>query len=270
MTIPAAAWSAFTAELDLWAAAGQKAVFWWRDDDAADLTPALARLLALQVRLATPLALAVIPAQASIRLAECLQGGTTIVALQHGYAHHNHAPVGEKKSEFPASRSQQARLADIRLGRDNLAARLGSALLPVLVPPWNRIAGDMLPMLTELGFVAVSGFKPRADYWAAPGLAWLNTQLDPIDWHGSNNPAAARSSLEAATALLRAMRHGELPLQPVGFLTHHLRHDEFLWGFVASFVGAVARHPACHWIDTVTALAIGRPADMAAPVMRTS
>jgi hypothetical protein len=266
-----AAWAELTAELDLWAAEGRQAYFWWRDDDAAKASPALDRLLELQTGTGAPLALAVIPALAEIRLAERLALQSGIAALQHGYAHHNHAMAGEKKSEFPANRPLQARLSDIQQGQQLLAAKLPPQFRqPVFVPPWNRMAPDMLPDLAEMGFSAVSAFKPRGAYWAAPGLAWLNTQLDPIDWHGNDHPVTAVASLKAAAALLHGMRGGVNPLQPVGFLTHHLRHDAFLWDFVGTFIAAVATHPAGQWLDTATALTIGRPAESAPPVTRTS
>lgn len=271
MTDRPAAWAELTVELDLWAAEGRQAHFWWRDDDAAKPTPALERLLELQTGMGTPLALAVIPALAEAELAERLTSRPNVAALQHGYTHHNHAPAGEKKSEFPATRPLQARLADIRQGQEILAAKFApQSRLPVFVPPWNRMAADMLPGLAELGFSAVSAFKPRDTYWAAPGLAWLNAQLDPIDWRGNDHPAAAAACLRAAIGLLRAMRGGTTPLQPMGFLTHHLRHDAVLWDFVAEFVAAIATHPAGRWLDTATALTVGRPADTAASVTRSS
>lgn len=264
MTDRPAAWAALAAELDLWAAEDRQACFWWRDDDTAKPSPALDRLLELQTGTATPLALAVIPALAEAGLSERLAGLSDVVALQHGYAHHNHATAGDKKSEFPVTRPLRVRLADVRHGQEILAAKFpAQSLLPVFVPPWNRMAPDMQSGLAELGFSVVSAFKPRERYWAAPGLAWLNTQLDPIDWHGNDNPAAATACLQVATDLLRAMRGGATPLQPVGFLTHHLRHDDFLWKFTAEFIATVAAHPACRWLDTGAALAIGAPTDRA-------
>lgn len=271
MTSRPAAWAELTAELDLWAVEGRQAYFWWRDDDAATASPALDRLLELQTGTGAPLALAVIPALAETALTERITLPPNVVALQHGFAHHNHAMAGEKKSEFPAGRPLLARLADIRQGQQILAAKLPPRFRqPVFVPPWNRMAPDMLPGLAEMGFSAVSTFKPRGTYWAAPGLAWLNTQLDPIDWRGNDHPVTAAASLRTAIALLRAMRGGINQLQPVGFLTHHLRHDAFLWDFVAEFIAAIVAHPASRWLDTAAALTIGRPVETAPPVMPTS
>ena len=59
--IPPPALRALARELDLWADQGLQARFWWRDDDAEDASPALARLLLLRRKLGLPLAVAVIP-----------------------------------------------------------------------------------------------------------------------------------------------------------------------------------------------------------------
>lgn len=259
MTVAAVAWSSLTAELDQWTAAGRIANFWWRDDDAVTVTPALDRLLELQREAGTALALAVIPARVDQALADRLSISPDIAALQHGYAHENHAGQTGKKSEFPASRHLATRLADLETGRNRLQTLLGPRLLPVLVPPWNRAAEDLLPHLHGLGFKAISGFKSYAARQAAPGLVWLNTQIDPIDWRGGNPAAGTARALEAACEALRAMRLGTLPVQPLGLLTHHLRHDEAVWDFTARFLTAT-RHPAARWIDVAAALAEAEPA----------
>lgn len=259
-----AAWADLQAELDRWAAVGRVADLWWRDDDAIAVTPALDRLFGLHHRFGAPLALAVIPARAQPGLAERLATLPGIAALQHGFAHQNHASAPAKKSELPAERPLLQRLDDLRAGDSRMKDMFGSSLLPVLVPPWNRMADDLLPALSALGFIAVSGFKSRPGYWAGENLAWLNTHVDPIDWHGGNAAIGAAWALHAACAMLRAMRLGELPLQPLGLLTHHLRHDEAIWDFIARFL-EITRHPAARWVDTATALGVGRPANVIPP-----
>ena len=258
-------WRALTDELDGWASEGRTACFWWRDDDATAASPALDRLLALQRDSGVPLALAVIPAQAEPGLARRLQPEPGIVALQHGYAHQNYAPPPQKKSEFPDTRPLGERLADMRVGYARLQGLFDPAqLLPVFVPPWNRLAPDCLPAMPALGYAAVSAFQARGSYWAAPGLAALHTHLDPIDWHGGDHPAAVERCLAAACTHLHAMRAGGQPMQPVGLLTHHLRHDETIWTFVAAFLSRTASHPAARWLDVRVALDVGLPTGSAA------
>jgi predicted deacetylase len=253
-------WQALTEELDRWASAGRTAYFWWRDDDAVATTPALERLIGLHRISAVPLALAIIPAQAKPGLAERLRNEPNIAALQHGWAHQNHAAPAEKKSEFPNKRSINERLADMSAGHECLQNLLApDQLQPVFVPPWNRLAPDTLPAMPGLGYAAVSAYQARQSYWAAPGLAVLNTHIDPIDWHSNDNGAAAERSLAAACLHLRAMRAGEQHLQPLGLLTHHLRHDEAIWAFTDQFLSRTAAHPAVRWLDVSAALEIGRP-----------
>ena len=50
-------WQALDLELGKWRAAGRTAELWWRDDDAANTSPELDRLLALHRETAVPLAL---------------------------------------------------------------------------------------------------------------------------------------------------------------------------------------------------------------------
>ncbi len=252
-------WQALEDELDRWASAGRTASFWWRDDDVVAATPALERLIGLHRASAAPLALAIIPAQAEPGLVDRLSDEPNIAALQHGYAHRNHAGPDAKKSEFPNTRSINERVADLQAGRERLQNLLvPDQFVPVFVPPWNRLAADTLPAMPELGYAAVSVFQARSSYWAAPGLAMLNTHIDPIDWHGNDNAAAVERSLAAACLHLRAMRADEQDLQPLGLLTHHLRHDETIWGFIDLFLSRTAAHPAVRWLDVSTAIEIGR------------
>jgi hypothetical protein len=256
MTPIAAAWKTLTIELDLWAAGGHRVDLWWRDDDAVEPTPALGRLLSLQEQTEMPLALAIIPGLAKPDLARCLEDRTGVAALQHGFMHHNHADADSKKSEFPQTRPLALRLADIRTGQAKMQAWFPDRLLPILVPPWNRIAVDLLPELPHFGFTAVSGFTSRPQHSTAPGLAWLNTHIDPIDWHSGDVQAGLLRSLATAVDTLRAIRQGSVALQPLGLLTHHLRHEEAVWAFVRDFLDAT-RHPAVRRVDAATALALG-------------
>ena len=55
----------FAESLDQAAARGVQIPFWWRDDDAIEATPALEKLLELARKYDLPLALAVVPKQAT-------------------------------------------------------------------------------------------------------------------------------------------------------------------------------------------------------------
>ena len=133
------AWDRLSAELDAWAAAGLTAEFWWRDDDAIDDTPALGRLLALRRSLNVPLALAVIPANARPALAGVLRDEDGIDILQHGFAHANYRPAGEKKAELGADRELWDIARDLAGGRGHMIAGSTSWYRPGTVStlPWR-------------------------------------------------------------------------------------------------------------------------------------
>ncbi len=87
-----------------------------------------------------PLALAVIPKGATTALAERLRTEPRVAVLQHGWQHKNHAAEGEKKIELGGERPTAEVLDELRRGCERLQTLFPEKFLPVLVPPWNRIA----------------------------------------------------------------------------------------------------------------------------------
>ncbi|NYZ13048.1 hypothetical protein HL658_10825 [Azospirillum sp. RWY-5-1] len=236
-------WDALAAELDLWAAAGRPATLWWRDDDATAPGAALDRLLELGARHDVPVALAVIPARAQPALADALRGAAV---LQHGWSHANHAPLGAKKCELGDDRPVEAVTAELAEGWRRLSALVGPALLPVLVPPWNRIAPAVSAALPGLGFRALS--TDREHDAAVPGLAQVNTHLDPVDWRHGGGFLGTAAALAGAIDHLRARRLGTVPDRPTGLLTHHLAMDGATWDFVDRLLAVTAGHSAARWL----------------------
>lgn len=246
-----ATWDDLCGELDAWATAGRTAGLWWRDDDAVAPTPALERLRALADRHGVPLALAVIPERAEAGLADA-GGGAAI--LQHGWSHANHAAANAKKTELVATRLDRT-LAELAAGRDRLAHLFGDRALPVLVPPWNRIAADVAARLPALELRGLSTFGSRR--LGIPGVAEANTHIDPVHWHGGGGFAGDRPSLAAAVAHLRARRSGAVPEEPTGLLTHHLVMDDATWSFMDCFFTETKKHSAVRWLDATTVFAAG-------------
>ncbi|MGQ9366335.1 polysaccharide deacetylase family protein [Azospirillum sp. ST 5-10] len=241
------AWSVLRAELDEWAADGRTATFWWRDDDATAATPALQRLRALSRDADVPLALAVVPAAAVPDLAAALADWPEAVAIQHGWAHVNHAGPAEKKCELGAGRPAGTVLAELAEGRRRLAALFGAAFLPVLAPPWNRIAPAVAARLPEAGLAGLSTFTARAA--AGDGVPRVNTHVDPVDWRGGGGFVGDAPALRAAVAHLAARRTGAAdPDEPTGLLTHHLVMDAATWDFAARFLAETSAHPAGRWL----------------------
>lgn len=250
-------WDALRQELDRWAGLDRIAWFWWRDDDAVDVTPALERLLALQRSTTVPLTLAVVPERATAALADYLTGRPAITAAQHGFAHINHAAPGEKKCEFPLSRSRESCLHDLRAGQTAMRRLFPRQPRSILVPPWNRFPAGLVGDLPAMGFTVLSGFRLRQECWAAPGLFQLNTHADPIDWKKQDGISGGKAALTAIQRCLQAMRCGAAPQQSLGLLTHHLRHDAAGWDFIAEFLARILEHPAGRWLDLEGSLDIG-------------
>lgn len=242
-------WEKLKAELDAWSTAGQQAEFWWRDDDAIDATPTLDRLLALRRQLGIPLSLAVIPANARPMLAASLRGESDIDVLQHGYAHINHRPDGEKKAELKTDRELWDIARELAEGRGCMIRVFGDdGWRGVMVPPWNRIDPEVAGLLPGLGYHGLTTFDRRAEAEPFPGLTVVNTHIDIVDWVDTRAYAGDAAVIEAAVQHLAAKRTGDAdPAEATGLLTHHLAHDEGCWAFIERFGMATVAHPAAVW-----------------------
>ena len=230
----------FAALLDGAPARSHKIPFWWRDDDATTVTPELERLLALQSRHELPLALAVIPKPADGDLAARLADELRIAVLQHGWQHRNHSPPDEKKMELGGHRPLPLVLEELSEGFERLGVLLPRQFMPVLVPPWNRIAESVLDARHEVGLRGFSaiGPAPRSE------AHWVNTHLDIIDWQ-TRGP---RSRADLYAQLCREVEQrltGDL--EPLGVLTHHLAHQQPSWDFLDELFAFTARHGAVAW-----------------------
>lgn len=204
---------------------------WWRDDDAVAATPSLDRLLALAD--SRPILIAAIPAGIEPSLADRVREARAVSVAVHGLAHANHAPPGAKSAEFgphrPLAVLREEACRALALARDRLPA---ACLLPVFVPPWNRIDPDLAADLPALGYTGVSAAKGP-----------LGAALDVIDWRGT------RSLRDPTTLLATLTAHVEAGSgEPLGLLTHHLAHDETVWDFLAALLRALD-HPAVRWCD---------------------
>lgn len=236
-----------TAELDRWAAAGRRADLWLRDDDATTATPALARLLDMSASHGVRPVVAAVPSGADDHLAAAVTGRGSVCV--HGIAHLNHAGPGEKKQELHPNRGLDEMIAQLQAALTAMRARFGAALLPVLVPPWNRLDPRLTPHLPAIGFIGVSGFKARTSRQAAPGLAQVNTHVDLIEWgsrrSGRPGPLVARALADA----LQCARAGAGAGEPIGILSHHLIHDAQAWTTLEMLLNATAGHRGVRWCD---------------------
>ena len=229
-------WQALSDEAARWRDAGRTADLWWRDDDAADVDPALDRLLAIQRDTAAPLALAVVPARATAALAQRLAGEPGIDVLQHGYAHLNHAAPPDKKIELGLQRPAMIVLGELGTGWMALERLFAAQALPVMVPPWNRIADILVPTLPEIGYRGLSTFGPRKRAQPVRGFLQVNTHIDLIDWKGGGGFVGEDAALAALVEALGRSRRGDG--EPIGLLSHHLAMDGRAWDFLRSALEA--------------------------------
>ena len=240
-------WESLRVELDAWQAAGMRATFWWRDDDAGARSGALDHLLSIAEAHEAPLALAAVPTWLTDDTVARIRACPNSAILQHGYAHRNHEPASAKKSEFGASRDHDTALADLCAGRMTLADR-GADGLAVLTPPWNRIAGALVPHLPSAGFVGLSAYQARHTLQPAPGLVQVNAHVDIIDWRGSRGFVGDDAALDICVTHLGRRRRGEADAaEPTGLLTHHAVHDPESWRFIEAFLHATKDHVAAIW-----------------------
>ncbi|WP_170790320.1 polysaccharide deacetylase family protein [Ruegeria lacuscaerulensis] len=241
-------WHSLDAELALWRQEGLSLPLWWRDDDAITTTPQLERLTQLSDALGLPVHLAVIPRNADHALADYVQAYSALVPVVHGWAHQNHAPAAEKKAEFRLHRPLPDIMKDAKAGLDRLTTLFGHRLRPLFVPPWNRIAPEVVQNLPTLGFTTLSTATPRKIAQTAPGLDQVNTHLDPIDWRGTRGLIAPDQLVVQTVDLLRDRRLGRADnAEPFGYLTHHLVHDDDIWTFTHDFLRRLLDGPTTLW-----------------------
>ena len=257
-------------ELDEWNYDGVAATLWWRDDDAQSSTAELERLLDLAQKYDAPLGLAVIPQGMDDTLAAKIQSLAAVRAevraqvsvLQHGFSHGNHAPPDEKKVELGSHRPPAAVHRELAAGLEILRAAFGGQFLPVLVPPWNRIATPLLEGLVETGFAGLSTFGPRAEprqKHESAGLRIVNTHVDFIDWKNHKRFVGAPRAVEAIVTHLKGRRLGHFDSsEPTGLLTHHLVHDEHCRAFLARLLAALDEHPAVKWLNAEAVFGLAR------------
>ncbi len=240
-------WIDLFAELDRWQRADRIAKFWWRDDDAQRVTTPLERLVELSGLHGIPLLLAVIPEGVEQDLATHIAAsGAPVTVAQHGIAHRNNAPEGEKKTELhDRMLDDPGFVPALRAGRQHLADLLGPAFLPVMVPPWNRIGPTIASQLGGWGYAGISvDGPPRPE---TGDLPQVNTHLDLIDWRADKTFIGPARALTALTNQLARQRQAPADGPAIGFLTHHLDHGRPLWAFLSQLFGLLGGHPAVRW-----------------------
>jgi hypothetical protein len=164
-----------------------------------------------------------------------------VTPIVHGWAHQNHAPQGAKKQEFGAHRPLDTMRHELLLAMSRMKELFAERMAAIFVPPWNRIAPDLIPALRELGYAALSTFGVCTEN---RGIPEINTHVDIIDFRGTRG-CRQHSVLakDIAAALSHSFHHGRYA---VGILSHHLVHDEAAFEFLADLF-SIARQES--WLS---------------------
>lgn len=232
-------------ELDRWADAGQTARFWWRDDDLQHPGDALDPLLEMADATEWCPGLAVIPDGADSAALIRRFGEIDVEVLIHGFAHRNHAVAGAKKCEFPANRPLEEMVREVANALSALRAGFPDHLRPVFVPPWNRIAPELVAALAGCGYRALSTYGPRLLRMPEEPLRRLNTHVDVIDWRGDRRFIGTGAVAEGFRAHLAVRREGRADRgEASGLLTHHLVMIEEDWRRIGALFHEIRAHRA--------------------------
>jgi predicted deacetylase len=194
-------------------------------------------------------ALSVIPFEHRPRLVSYLDRKPEAAVLVHGFAHRNHARAGHAKCEFGGDRAVQDIVADLSAGLASLRLSFGKTLLPVIVPPWNRMSPGTVALLPGIGFKGLSTWKPRICARPVQGIVQVNAHLDLIDWRRGK---VVKDEALVAGLLLRKLRwrreHRERASEPLGLLTHHELWNRDKEKLVVQILSATRGHPAVKWL----------------------
>ena len=242
-------WSQLSEELRRWSEDGRRAGLWWRDDDAKKNGPKLARLISLAKTSRVPLAVAVIPGQFQDDLGLAFAGVPELAVLVHGLRHENFAPSGEKKSEFGSYRPVAEMLDDVAVAFETLMVLFPKLAHSVFVPPWNRIAPELVARLPLARLRGFSQFGPRAAKNPVEGLIEVNCHMDLIDWRGKKGFVGEELALSALISHLRSRRTGSVdPGEATGILSHHDVMDDKSWLFLAELFDRTKGSEVAHWL----------------------
>jgi len=199
--------------------------FWWRDDDLISNSTQFENICKISSQLSIPLLCSIIPKLISKDLK--LNGTNTnfVSYCQHGWAHVNHEPDGQNKSEFGSHRSTLRVKSDIEQGSKILSNLTADRLCSVFVPPWNRFDLSHIQTLKELGFDYLSSYGLQEDTHLPINLSIINTHIDIIYW---GKDGAHMRNLEeiyaTLTELIKQYQSNYIKTkiaEAIGILSHH-------------------------------------------------
>jgi len=232
-------------ELDAWSAAGLKARFWWRDDDAVTDTPQLRRLLGIARERGIAPAIAVVPERADDSLVSVFDTAECSV-WQHGWGHYSYTA-----GEFGEGRALDLMVNDAQTGQRSLDRLFGPlGWQRVFVPPFHLLSVRFKELIPSLGYLGVSAgvqLTPAID-----GVVEVNAEIDVMNW-----PEGKMFDAEEICGMvvdqLEARRTGGVPAdRPIGLLTHHLVFGEKEWDFISTLFQYLGSHFAAEFLRAET------------------
>jgi hypothetical protein len=131
--------------------------------------------------------------------------------------------------------------ADLVRALSKMKSLYGRRLVPMFVPPWNRIAPAVAESLGKSGYEACSTFGHAP---LDSSICEINTHVDIIDFRGQRR---CRDHGLLADSLAATLTHSlDGGQYPVGILSHHLVHDDAAFEFLK---GLFSISQGCQWLS---------------------
>ena len=117
------------------------------------------------------------------------------------------------------------------------------------MPPWNRLAAQLVPLLPGCGIAGLSRAQVRHRAQPTPGLTEANIHVDLVAWAKDRGFVGEAAALDGLIGHLRARREGRVErAEPTGILTHHLVTESACEHFLRRLVAVCLAHRAARWL----------------------
>jgi hypothetical protein len=230
------------------------------------MSSSLAHLHRLATRYDITIGLAAIPGKVHPSLLQFMrEEGRRFHPMCHGWQHVNYAAAGRKPSEFGDDRSMSALIQDAQLALSTFRKYFVNYDV-VFVPPFGQISRPMIRALPGIGFAGLSGGPrwlerkllhlsswavriPRVNFAGWSSIPRLDVQIDPIDWRRRT----AHSTDTICNVIVRCLRLRRMGFiasdTPIGFVTHHLDHDDKVWAICNDVLNFLRHHDAVEFLQ---------------------
>jgi len=216
--------------------------FFFRADDIAVPGKNFSRMMELFLSSRVPLNLAVVPAWLTRKRWDAMaslagRGGTLFCWHQHGWSHVNHETAG-KKQEFGPSRARAQVEKDLEKGKARLELLLKHRAFPFFTPPWNRVSGEAMEVLSGLGFKGLSR--------SSKGLPLPPAGLKEFPVHLDLHTRKDKTMDQGWESFFKEMALG-MESTACGIMIHHMRMNESAFIFLEFMLQLIVQynHAGC-------------------------